>query len=928
MEELARITNNGELDVKESIDTRSSSIDDGLVMHLPLDINANSINCGDVFSWDGDFPETERSTFKTGLMDTIYLESEVYLNSYPSEKYSFLWASGPETQGTSNVYLSVDSSGKVSVYEYAKISNGYHASIQKLELNKWYTVGHLSTPYKTYIIIDGKIDRVIFNEQEYIPDINIVKRESGGRLLDGISRNPRVSSFSPFLIQHEIDIWTQPYTQETKDGVWIGGSRVENFGRDWNLMVWDSKACRFLSNTEFNHYSANRILSSKLVCFDVYADTTAEAQAFVNTINDLESHHVVIIGGSHAPERYTSGMASAIKYCGGSSDKLEWTSRKSYICVGFVGSGEGNAITEVLSNVANNEAHTSCILPTQTQFKGLPIDRGGFNMVTNGTDPSSWSLSNDPNNGYVNHSIIDTEFGIKGMRRVVSSGDYRGTLIRPTYEGYSTIDPNSYYTQSVWAKTNDPGDVDVNLNVQGINSSGSRVDSSNVITINSDEWKLYTHTFKPADVGMTEFISTYKMYLYSKDSNVRTIDVVMPQTQKLDHATWFSNQNKVNSEFKIDVDMGDGDFSFSFDFIPNSDSDNITNGQQMFYIESSTSPNLVFRNYNNAPYFDGNAFDGSSHNVHEEFRSLPNIPCKFVFTKTGNTGVLRAVSQDGQDTTWSIPRDPSTDVGLSNLNFDKLIINGYWGGIFKNISIYDRKLNDLEVEKLLYQNFNINNNGVVKVSSIETRPTKWTLVYDGIATEMASNTFDAEYENFNRWNVEFDQMMLVHKYARDIYTIATTTERAILKENIKFYIHWLFTQSDGSYPQIKFHGLDEVQDVGFTSNNTLFWGYGNSWRRFDSPIFVGGITNPSMYMGATPSSVIKNDWFTFYGDNDYFENSHAEANDFRESGEYELTPREWQSLQIYVRTLPETNELTNMSNDGIKTNGLHTGEVL
>jgi len=216
MSEKFRITPSGDLLLSDNVNTRLPVITDGLVSHFPFDGTAIGMNCGDLYKHDGDFTSSSKSINNPGLKNTIYMEAEIMLYDYPSERYSFLFVTGPSTQGTSNLYLSVDSAGKVSICEHAKVSNGYHASNYKLELNTWYKVAHLSTPTQTIIIINGVIDRIIDNAQEYLPDIANVYRETGDRNLDGhgISRNVRISQHSPYY--SGID-----FKNITNDGLYI-----------------------------------------------------------------------------------------------------------------------------------------------------------------------------------------------------------------------------------------------------------------------------------------------------------------------------------------------------------------------------------------------------------------------------------------------------------------------------------------------------------------------------------------------------------------------------------------------------------------------------------------------------------------------------------------------------------------------------------
>lgn len=125
------------------------------------------------------------------------------------------------------------------------------------------------------------------------------------------------------------------------------GAFIYRYGRDWHISVWDKRTGKWATGINFNGASS---VSGAHACYDVYGVGAAQQTAFVNTINGLDSNYIVIIAGSHAPEYYNVAMVTAIKKCGGTTGNLSWTTRKSYICVGVVGCGEGKAITEVLDN--------------------------------------------------------------------------------------------------------------------------------------------------------------------------------------------------------------------------------------------------------------------------------------------------------------------------------------------------------------------------------------------------------------------------------------------------------------------------------------------------------------------------------------------------------------------------------------------------
>ena len=140
-------------------------------------------------------------------------------------------------------------------------------------------------------------------------------------------------------------------SQNPVAGVYLNGSLVFSYSRDWHISVWDDTKGTWAS--AINFYGATQVVGSH-ARFDVYASGTRVAQqaAFVNTINALDERYTIIVGGSHAPEFYNEAMKAAIISIGGSSSNLSWSSRSSYFCVGRKGLPEGGAISEGVDNLA------------------------------------------------------------------------------------------------------------------------------------------------------------------------------------------------------------------------------------------------------------------------------------------------------------------------------------------------------------------------------------------------------------------------------------------------------------------------------------------------------------------------------------------------------------------------------------------------
>jgi hypothetical protein len=156
-----------------------------------------------------------------------------------------------------------------------------------------------------------------------------------------------------------------PY-REIGEGIFDSSdNRIYDYGRAWHISVWDRAKNDWA--TGINFYGAEGV-SGAHARYDTYdsSQRADQQQAFVDTLKNLTDRYLVVIAGSHAPEHYSTEMAEQIKRCGGTTENLSWSSRKSYVCVGKVGSGEGNAISEVLDNKI--DASNSDKLYAETTF--------------------------------------------------------------------------------------------------------------------------------------------------------------------------------------------------------------------------------------------------------------------------------------------------------------------------------------------------------------------------------------------------------------------------------------------------------------------------------------------------------------------------------------------------------------------------------
>lgn len=159
----------------------------------------------------------------------------------------------------------------------------------------------------------------------------------------------------------QFTVRAKPYPQDS----YVPPARVEEYGmgispnmpRAWTFFIWDESAGDWDNSVNFaGSLNVDRSKSIHLPQYDTWDVNVADQQqqAFVDGIDRLADGAVIVIVASHAAENYTADMVARIKYCGGSTAKLNWTTRSSYILVGRVGLGEGNGYHEVLDNVTLN----------------------------------------------------------------------------------------------------------------------------------------------------------------------------------------------------------------------------------------------------------------------------------------------------------------------------------------------------------------------------------------------------------------------------------------------------------------------------------------------------------------------------------------------------------------------------------------------
>lgn len=90
--------------------------------------------------------------FTSSVTTELSMFAWVYLNAYTSDRSCIL---------IKTAYLTVNSIGKVAIYNAGKSPSGYHDSNTTIELNKWYHIGVTWNTTEAKIYINGVLDRTI-----------------------------------------------------------------------------------------------------------------------------------------------------------------------------------------------------------------------------------------------------------------------------------------------------------------------------------------------------------------------------------------------------------------------------------------------------------------------------------------------------------------------------------------------------------------------------------------------------------------------------------------------------------------------------------------------------------------------------------------------------------------------------------------------
>lgn len=186
----------------------------------------------------------------------------------------------------------------------------------------------------------------------------------------------------------------------------------------------------------------------------------------------------------------------------------------------------------------------------------IAIEQGRTNVIQQPNDPTQWTISIDTAYGYVSHSFVDTEFGIKALRKTiknVAKTDYRGTLT--TIPWNTPRNMNTPYTFSIYARLIS-GDGNLSLDFEGKKEDGSRVDIQKSFALTT-EWTRCTLTSTLASADFASINGSMKVYTNPGPvaDSLSTIDIVMPQMEQSDYPTSFTATSRPDGFLQYPKDV-------------------------------------------------------------------------------------------------------------------------------------------------------------------------------------------------------------------------------------------------------------------------------------------------------------------------------------------------------------------------------------
>jgi hypothetical protein len=370
---------------------------------------------------------------------------------------------------------------------------------------------------------------------------------------------------------------------------------------------------------------------------------------------------------------------------------------------------------------------------TSITSDGIGVGETTTNLANEPDKPDTWYSADDPLYGFISQRVIDTPFGIKGLSKTVktSGNDYRATLAQ-VYTNASSITSTDRVTQSIYARTTaTDGGGYMNLNFQGVDSTGARQDYTLTFRL-TNEWARYDVSMLLSDHGMSSIIDTMKIYLYCNDGLERTFEIACPQLEKKPYATPFVIGSRSSSS-KVDIEVPRMETYTVFGkFVPYSPLENGSTydttqvSSSLIRIEDTLKVGGFFYRFylmsgtTSSPYFDPDGYynptTGSAH-IHNNYEILKRYPVYFAIRKSGTTAKIK-LFQNGAWKSEHVATVPA-DAGVDLIRLGSTAI---WNGSYSDLSIYNRELSDNELDTLAKGRMSVSQEGSITKTSIAESP--------------------------------------------------------------------------------------------------------------------------------------------------------------------------------------------------------------
>lgn len=425
-------------------------------------------------------------------------------------------------------------------------------------------------------------------------------------------------------------------------------------------------------------------------------------------------------------------------------------------------------------------------------------------------------------------------------------------------------------------------------------------------------WQKFTHTFKPTANGNS------RMLMYACPNNTSaTSGYVLYKNPQFEAKAWgtsFVNGSRSNGNVQVSIDTG-SDFTIFYKYVPDANwavlSTQGYNRYKWFLYDKNTGKKIWYSDYHSGgtrtssdPWLGFDEFVTNTYPVWHWHATKTHVAGKeywFALVKNGARWIRHQLTEEG----YVEHSATHTDQALIKFTPNKFELNYDYNWKCKDLTVFNKALTSEEVQSLAKGKFSVDVNGDLKTEKVEFDNEGWQLVYHGLATY--SERVDPQaFVNIGD-NIQFNEIKVTCPFW-DYEIKAQTTKTAVLRQPLAWYAKWLNEQPDANSPKVKFHGLDGVQDVGLTNTNSILYGYGNSWRCF-TPVHY--VDNNTMYTGQVPAYITKHDW---YNTSDY--KAGMDTDDYRESGIYNLSPKEFQTVQVWVRKGVEFTNPVNVTVTG------------